>query len=88
MVDKYMDFIRVKSTNTVYPGTFQKAYWKILAKGRRAYVRLGMKEYVCSIKDGEYDNTDSSEVGVIGYNDQCDGYKVMLHMTWVLFSYK
>lgn len=51
-------------------------------------MRLGMKEYVCSIKDGEYDNTDSSEVGVIGYNDQCDGYKVMLHMTWVLFSYK
>ena len=33
--------IHVNMKNTVYPGTFQKAYWNIFARGRRACILEG-----------------------------------------------
>ena len=47
-----------------------------------------MMEYVCGVENCEYDNTDPSEIGVVGYNNQCDGNNVVLSMTGSVFAYE
>ena len=43
-----------------------------------AWVRRGSGRYVCRVEDGEDDDADAREVGVVGNGDESGGDEVVL----------